>query len=435
MNQNKFTFQSENLVVDYISFKFQYLDNSTQTEIANYLLKLGFNSYHESGKLAKPRKESILVSSQNKCEVLFVADNPYWDGTILHFSGLNAKTFYSCAQKGFIDWTVFSSATLGRFDLYYLRNNKKEDKLSASEFFENCKRQLEETNKNVSSEKNQKGLILKIGSRRSNNYSRIYETKNSLKFEHEMKGNFIEKYHFLLVLNNLEEFEQKLSSHFLVYFGKLLPLNFSYLDWLVLKLRPIRKQQISPSGLKLDYLDTKNLESLDDRKKFYSLLQFLVYADTLDYTVDCLEPTFYRKVVFRVKDFLKYKNPTCRSTNYYQLEKLLVFFDELQENSLIKSFSDTEYRSLVTIPEVSLKKSKQNVWTATVWIAEKLFSYAHPFLLSNFVKSKMTKDEFEVQFKVIQIISSINIEKIFLIEDFFQNYTSTISNQNEKIFY
>ena len=59
-----------------------------------------------------------------------------------------------------------------------------------------------------------------------------------------MKGKFIQKYHLLLVSNNLEEFEQKLSSHFFLYFGKLLPLNFSYLDWLVIKLRPIRKHFI-----------------------------------------------------------------------------------------------------------------------------------------------------------------------------------------------
>jgi hypothetical protein len=65
MNQNKLTFQSENLVVDWISFKFQYLEDSTKTKIANYLFKLGFNSYQESGKLARPIKESILVSPEN----------------------------------------------------------------------------------------------------------------------------------------------------------------------------------------------------------------------------------------------------------------------------------------------------------------------------------------------------------------------------------
>jgi hypothetical protein len=34
--------------------------------------------------------------------------------------------------------------------------------------------------------------------------------KNSLKFEHEMKGKFHQKYHLLLVSNRLKEFEQKL---------------------------------------------------------------------------------------------------------------------------------------------------------------------------------------------------------------------------------
>ena len=69
MNQNKFTFKSENLVVDYISFKFQHLDNFTQKEITNYLFKLGFNSYQESGKLAKPIKEPIQVNFKNQLEV------------------------------------------------------------------------------------------------------------------------------------------------------------------------------------------------------------------------------------------------------------------------------------------------------------------------------------------------------------------------------
>lgn len=93
---------------------------------------------------------------------------------------------------------------------------------------ENCQRELKQTNKNFSLEKNRKGWILKIGSRRSKNYFRIYETQNSFKFEYEMKGKFLQKHHLFLVLNPLDEFEQKLSSHFLVYFGKLLPLNYSY---------------------------------------------------------------------------------------------------------------------------------------------------------------------------------------------------------------
>ena len=134
MNQ-QISFQSQNLVVDYISFKFQHLDNSTQTKIANYLFKIGFNSYQESGKLTKPIKESIFVNSQNKFEVLFVKEGPYWEGTILYFSGSNATLFYSLIQKEVIYWEIFSSGVLSRFDLYYSRNNKREDKTSVSEFF------------------------------------------------------------------------------------------------------------------------------------------------------------------------------------------------------------------------------------------------------------------------------------------------------------
>ena len=62
-------FQSQKLVVDYISFKFQHLDNFKQKEIINYLFKLGFNSYQQSAKLAQPIKESLRFSSKNKFDV------------------------------------------------------------------------------------------------------------------------------------------------------------------------------------------------------------------------------------------------------------------------------------------------------------------------------------------------------------------------------
>lgn len=140
---------------------------------------------------------------------------------------------------------------------------------------ENCYRKLKQTNKNVSFDKNSKGLILKIGSRKSNHYSRIYQAKNSLKFEHEMKGKFIQEYSLLLVENSLGEFEQTLSSYFLLYFGKLLPLNYSYLNWLVTQLRPIRKQYSLPSGLNSNYIQSKGLYISNYPKKFVMLLQFL----------------------------------------------------------------------------------------------------------------------------------------------------------------
>jgi hypothetical protein len=59
------------------------------------------------------------------------------------------------------------------------------------------------------------------------------------------------------------------------------------------------------------------------------LLQFLNYAQNLDYKKGALGFTPYREVIFQVKDFLEYQK---KSNNYYQLKKLIEFFDELQTN-------------------------------------------------------------------------------------------------------
>ena len=376
----------------------------------------------------KPIKEPILVSSKNKFEVCFVLDNSYWQGTLLYFSGSNATVFYNLAQKKFIDWTIFSSSVLSRFDIYYSRTKKIKDKISVRDFLENCQRKLKQTNKNVSFEKNPKGLILKIGSRRSNNYSRIYEMKHSLKFEHEMKGMFLQDYHKLLVSNHLQEFEQKLSAHFLNYFGKLLPLSYPYMDWLILKLRPIRKQQIPHVFLNTDYIESKSFSGLVDQKKFVMLLQFFTYAQQLDFKTDFLGSTPYRQVGFRIDNFLKFQNPTIKSTNYYKLKKVRLFFEELQNGTFITSFSHTEFQRLVVIPKVKIIKSKKlKCWMATIWLVEDLFHYKYPFLFPDLFRRKTSKDEFDVIFEVVKIYSSVSMEKEFFIKKFLASYR--ISNQ------
>ena len=429
MNQNKLTFQSENLVVDYISFKFQDLEDFTKTKIANYLFKIGFNSYQESGKLTKPIKEPILVNSKNQFQVCFVGDNPYWDGTLLHFSGLNAARFYFFLKEQIIDWTIFSSAVLSRFDLYFERNYKTADKISGREFLQNSQKNIKQTNKNISLEKNRKGWILKIGNRKSNHYFRIYETKNSLKFEHEMKGKVLQQYHLLLVENRLEEFEQKLSYQFFISFGKLLSLQFSYLDWLVLKLRPIRKQTFLQSALNSDYIKS---EILMDTRSFVMLLQFLTYAQHLDFEIESLGGIPYRQVTFKVRDFLEFQNPTIKSTNHYQLEKIKKFLQQLQTGVFLTSFYDTHFQSLVAIPQVKLEKSsKQKYWIGRVWLVDELFYYNYPFSLPNIFQTKLTKDQLEVRLKFIQVFSSVNIEKVFFIQEFLSSYPSVISNQRK----
>lgn len=246
-----------------------------------------------------------------------------------------------------------------------------------------------------------------------------------------MKGTFLRDYHTLLVDNNLAKFEHDLSFHFLTYFGTLLPLTYSYVDWLVIKLRPIRNQELLFSGLRSlqsHYIYPMDSQTEVNRQDFFTFLQFLAYAQSLDYEKGSLGMTHYRQVKFSVRDFLEYQN---KSNNYYQLKKLVIFFNQLQTNSLIQFFSDNQYRSLVTIPEVNLEKDTNKSWLATVWIAEELFYYVHPFLLPDVGEQKLTKHEFAVYFKVIQVFSSVNVEKVFSVKEFFDNYPSALTNQQK----
>ena len=112
------SFESRNLIVDYITFKFPDLKDFDRERIAEYLFQLGFNSYQESGKLVKPTKEPILVNFKNQFEVCFVRDNPYWKGDLLHFSGFNARKFYNLIKNKSVSWELFSDSVLHRLSVF-----------------------------------------------------------------------------------------------------------------------------------------------------------------------------------------------------------------------------------------------------------------------------------------------------------------------------
>jgi hypothetical protein len=98
----------------------------------------------------------------------------------------------------------------------------------------------------------------------------------------------------------------------------------------------------------------------------------------------------------------------------------------LRENFVIESFNDTRYPMLVTIPEVFVSKSEQNIWNV-----KELFYYLHFFLLPDFFQTKLTKDKFQVLFEVIKVYSSTDIRKEFHIQQFLDNYPSILSSKQK----
>lgn len=68
-------------------------------------------------------------------------------------------------------------------------------------------------------------------------------------------------------------------------------------------------------------MESKSLYLFSDPKKFVMLLQFLTYAQQLDFKIDFLGDTSCRTVHFRIDHFLKFQNPILKSTSYYKLKK------------------------------------------------------------------------------------------------------------------
>ena len=167
---------------------------------------------------------------------------------------------------------------------------------------------------------------------------------------------------------------------------------------------------------------------LKEKQHLITLLRLLAYVKKLKYTTKSLTSQF-RRYIFPLRDFLNYNNLTL---NYYQVKKLKTFFDLVKNNFVIESFSDKHYRTLVTVPEVSVHKSEQNILMVEIRIAEDLFDYLHPFLFSDVFQQKLTKHQFQVLFEIIKTYSSIHLRKEFNVTQFLNNYQSVLSNQHKR---
>jgi hypothetical protein len=447
MNLQKFSsqsqdFQSQKLKVDYICFKFPSFDDNQERKIADYLFRLRFNSYQESGKLANPIKESILVSSTHEHEVLFVKKGPDWEGTTLYFSGLNAGRFYFFAKQKVINWTIFSSAILSRFDICFNRSYPVSETPLVKDFFHESKKYLDQREITSVLHTNQQGYLLTIGSRRSNNYSRIYqkeEKPDSLRFELEMKGKILQNYYLLLVQNSFEEFEYQITRNFVKYFGRILPLDSIYTQWLSSNLRRFRTCYNSSLVLKTDYVEsgaikyekTNSILKYNDEKSLILFLQFLRYIrdGKFHFEREFLGSTAYRCIYFEVKDFLNFQNP-YRNYHTVDFQKTRKFIYDLQSDFLLQKFSDQYFQSLVSVPKVEFHQSKSNKpLVAKVWIVEELFYYNYPFHFPDLLNQKFQKHEFSVLAYFIQTFSCITIAKRFDLKKFFGDYSS-LNNRN-----
>lgn len=436
-------FENEQLSVDFISFNIQQIDLNQKSQLASYLQDLGFNCYQKQLESSKSTQDINGNNSlDNQFEVYFIVKIPYQkEINQLQFPGISGKQFYQLVKQKTIQWQKFPKPRFSRLDLVYQRTSKSKDPISNTDFINASYIQFQHLHpfKSLLSRRNHKGLLLKIGNRRSSRHYRIYTSQMNndlLRFEAEMKGNLIKDFQDLLVTPYFDEhqFERKLAYQFFKYSFELFRLlNKPYhVDWLMIRIRPYQYRNTvsldSGTSIPFHYLNQMDFKLVKEKKHLITLLRLLNYVRKLSYNTKTLTSK-YRRYKFPIRDFLKYNQCT---PNHYQVQKLKSFFDLVKQNFVIESFSDQHYRMLVTIPEVLVFKSEQNILMVDIWIAEELFDYLYPFLFSDLFQQKLNNHQFQVLFEVIKTFSSKDIRKEFNIQAFIDNYPASLNNKQKK---
>jgi hypothetical protein len=251
-----------------------------------------------------------------------------------------------------------------------------------------------------------------------------------------LRNNLIKDCNYLLVAGSFEELESKLVEQYISYFGKLLPFQYLYTDWLAEKLRPFRVnlKTYSKPTLCSDYIhiESETMVGSFEPKKFLMFLKFLKFTTSLDYKTEIFDGDSYRIIIFRVKNFLDVSHSHYNSQDeYYKMQKTRDFLRDLQQNLFISCFTDSYFKSIVTIPKLELYKCKKSkCWLTRISLLEQLFDYQYPFKypdLFEIESIKLNKDQYLIRFEVIRLFSSKSPTKKFYLREFFQQYK--VSNQ------
>jgi hypothetical protein len=96
---------------------------------------------------------------------------------------------------------------------------------------------------------------------------------------------------------------------------------------------------------------------------------------------------------------------------------------------LVEKFSDMEFRSSIMFPLVKLSKQGRS-WIFKVAIGNQLYSYSYPFVFKNSLSNYQSKYDLLIKLKIIEVLSTTDLEKKFCVEDFLNQFS--ISNQKQR---
>ena len=337
MNQNKLSFESENLVVDWISFNLEgFMDPE---RIARRLSKYFTPhvrmddktdiSYH---RLKKKYKVSIRQ---------YTGSTGYWVGTQIIFSGKDAAHFYKLIKTQKFDCKILRmnqhTLSLGRIDLCFSRpNDLSHTSRSFDAFLVDSRRQIQNhTNtKHIKLQDFPNGKMLKVNRRNNSRHYRVYQKDETARFELELKHRQTKLVQDYLFENRLDVFEHQLVMEYFEYSGQVLRSDYPYTDWII---DFQRRCQGNPTyrPLMTSYLENQMIKNQEEEERFFHLLQFLSFIKSLelDPLKDCkklrVKKQNYYRLKFPLSKFVKFTG--IQISNKSDRKNLVSYFKQWQK--------------------------------------------------------------------------------------------------------
>jgi hypothetical protein len=124
------------------------------------------------------------------------------------------------------------------------------------------------------------------------------ENIDGLNFELEMKKDFIKPFHPVLLNNQIEEFETRLTQHFFKKSRQNFGFEFDYTDWIRDFYRKLNSTRSVNSILVTDYISQTKMNSFDEMEFLFRLLQFLSFLRKFEGVKQCIDDQTYYIVEF-----------------------------------------------------------------------------------------------------------------------------------------
>ena len=434
MNQNNFSFESENLLVDWISFNIQGLPDLGT-------IVSGLSKHFAPHVLIDDEPNMSYHGFKKKYKVSirqYTGSKGYWVGTKIIFSGKNAAYFYQIIQTQRFNWDLLKfdqqTLSLGRIDLCFsLPNELSHTSKSFDNFLVDSRSHIQDhTNtKYIKLQDFPKGKMLKVNRRNNSRHYRVYQKDESVRFELELKHHQTRLVQDYLFENQLDMFEHHLVIQYFEYSGQVLRSDYPYTDWI---LDFQRRYWGNPTfhPLMTSYLDNQLIRNQEEEERLFHLLQFLSFVKSLKLNPfkDCqkhrIKKQLYYGLKFPLSQFVKFTG--MQLSHQSDREKLLFYFSQLQKlDPIVRVFSNMAFRSYVCFPYVDCANPSGKSWVIEVLVVEELFCFPYPFQLPKSFLNSANKHDLRLKVRLMKSLAVSGREKRLDLQEFFNpiNYQNT----------